>query len=359
MEDKTVLVTGAGGYIAAHVVSALQRGGARVRGTVLSLATEETEPLRHLVPDAKHPLELLEARLEEDDGWDEAVAGCWAVVHMASPFPDIFTKTQAPGSLVGSAVWGARRVLGAAARAGVDRVVMTSSLAAVTGGFKSLDGVSKHTEEDWTDPTQSDVREYNKSKALAEKEAWKIVKNLPADQKFSLAVINPAVVLGPPLLRANAASATVGIITKIITGESPVFPDVSLPVCDVRDVAAAHVKALTEEEAHGHRHIIVSDDEPQMTEVADIVHDELAPFGYNTPTARLPYWLAYLASFFSVIAEEVTYVWGKKYYISNKRMKEVLGVQPTPYRDTITDMLHAVIDMEIVPKTEKYKTMKK
>jgi len=353
MTDKTVLVTGASGYIAAHVVARLQREGYRVRGTVRSLANAaKTEPLRRLVPEAPWPLELVEADLEKDEGWDEAVSGCWAVLHTASPFPDIFTKTQAPGSLVGPATGGTRRVLKAAARAGVERVVLTSSIAAIMGGYRDAGSPRPLTEADWTDPARADVSEYSKSKTLAEKEAWKILESLPDEQKFSLAVINPAIVLGPPLLRANAAAATVGVLTKIITRETWILPNASMPLCDVRDVAQAHVQALTLETAAGHRHIIAHEKEISMPALADLVSGELTPFDYRIPTWRLPYWVVYLASLFSSKARELKCVWGKQYNLSNRRVVEVLGVRPTPVQNTVSDMIHAVIALEIVPKTE-------
>jgi len=351
-----VLVTGASGYIAAHVVQQLQREGYRVRGTVRSLASaEKTEPLRQLVPDAIYPLELVEANLEKNDGWDEAVSGCWAVLHTASPLPDIFTEIQATGSLVGPAVGGTRRVMEAAGRAGVERVVMTSSIASIMGGYKTVDFTRQLTEADWTDPNNSDVSEYSKSKTLAEREAWKIHESLPEGQRYSLSMINPALVLGPPLIRANNSSATVGLVTKIISREYSVFPDVSVPMCDVRDVASAHVKALTAEGAPGNRHIIVHPERLRLPTLADIVSEELSPLGYSIPTRRLPYWIVWLFGFCSPKARESKCVWGKDYNLSNRRMVEVLGVRPTPYRNTIIDMIHAVIALQIVPKTEKYR----
>jgi len=359
MDDQTVLVTGASGYIAAHVVQRLQREGYRVRGTVRSLANAaKTEPLRRLVPEAQFPLELLEADLEKDEGWDEAVSGCWAVLHTASPVPDIFTGDQEPGSVVGPATRGTRRVMEAVIRNGVKRVVLTSSVAAIMGGTKGFISNGKLTEETWTDPKGADVSEYSKSKVLAEKEAWNILENTPEDKKFSLAVINPVVVLGPPLLRGNGAATTVNLVTKIITRESFIFPEVYLPICDVRDVAEAHLKALTLETAAGHRHIIASDEEVTMPVLADLVSAELTPFDYRIPTTRLPYWVVYLASFVFTKADKLTHIWGKKYNLSNRRMNEVLGVQPTPVAKTVHDMIEALIDMGIVPKTDKYKTSK-
>jgi len=360
MSGKTVLVTGASGYIAAHVVQQLQREGYRVRATVRSLASaEKTQELRQLVPDALYPLQLVEADLTRDDGWDEAVSGCWAVLHTASPLPDIFTKTQAPGELVGPATGGTRRVLEAASRAGVERVVLTSSVAAVMGGYTDLGRAKKRTEADWTDPEAPDVNEYARSKTLAEKEAWRIHDSLPEKKRFTLAVINPSFVLGPPLLRANAHATSVSFVTKIITRQSFIFPDIYMPMCDVRDVAAAHLKALTMEAAAGHRHIISNTEELTLPTLPDIISEELTPYGYSISNWRLPYLPVYIASFFLNKLAEVEGFWQKSYNLCNKRMVEVLGVRPVPYRNTIRDTLHAVIKMGMVPETEQYRLSKK
>jgi len=360
MAAKTVLVTGASGYIAAHIVRRLQQAGYRVRGTVRSLASvEETEPLRRLVPDAEHPIQLFEADLEDDDCWDEALSGCWAVLHTASPLPDIFKKTQAPGELVGPAIGGTRRVLEAAVRAGVERVVLTSSVSAISGNQLTMDRTQPVTEATWTDVTAPGVIEYSKSKTLAEKEAWKIWADTPDSQRFSLRVVNPVVVLGPPLLRCNAAATTVGMLTKIITRESFVFPHMFLFMCDVRDVAEAHIKALTLDEAAGQRHIISNAYPTSLPSLADLVSAELTPYGYNIPTWRMPYWLVYAASFFSEKAKQLEFLWGKEYEISNKRMVEVLGIQPTPIEKTVSDMIEAAIQLNMVPKTEEYSNSKK
>lgn len=86
--DGLVLVTGASGYIASHLVKQLLEAGYRVRGTVRKLSDEKkVSHLRNLVPDAKHPLELVEADLLNDQSWFAAVQGCTCVHHTASPFP--------------------------------------------------------------------------------------------------------------------------------------------------------------------------------------------------------------------------------------------------------------------------------
>jgi len=255
-------------------------------------------------------------------------------------------------------VGGTRRVLGAALRHGVKRVVFTSSLSAVVGNFYNMDPAREITEEDWPDPSSQHLNEYYESKIAAEKEAWKIWNEAPESSRFSLAAIHPVVVFGPPLLRANATAATVAAINKIIKRYLFVFPNVYMNVCDVRDVATAHLKALTVDAASGHRHIIVNERATPMPVIADLISEQLSPLGYSIPTTRLPYWLVYLASFFSDKAKDVELVWGKEYTLSNERMVNVLGVQPTPLKKTLSDMIEALIELEMVPQTEKYRLAK-
>ena len=86
--EDTVLVTGASGYLACHVIQQLQCEGYRVRGTVRSLKNDKKcQPIRELCPDAKHPVELVETDLLQPETWPAAVAGCSYVIHTASPFP--------------------------------------------------------------------------------------------------------------------------------------------------------------------------------------------------------------------------------------------------------------------------------
>ena len=165
-----VLVTGASGFVAGHACLALLASGKfRVRGTVRSLSN--TPALAHLrTHDQLQKVELVEADLLGDKGWDEAMRGVSFLMHVASPFP--IGKVE-PGSLVKPAVEGTERVLRAAAAGGVKRVVLTSSVAAISSGRAPDDNVEKtFTEADWSNAERAD--EYPKSKTLAERRAWEL-----------------------------------------------------------------------------------------------------------------------------------------------------------------------------------------
>ncbi|XP_018015562.1 LOW QUALITY PROTEIN: NADPH-dependent aldehyde reductase ARI1-like [Hyalella azteca] len=356
MSDQLVLVTGASGYIACHVVKLLQETGYRVRGTfVRSLKnSSRVDPLKKLVSNPKHPLELTEADLESDDGWDKAMEGVYAVMHTASPFPPV-GESPSEQSLVKPAVEGTKRVLSAAAKAGIKKVVVTSSFAAVSADPAPADPSKKFDEEDWTDTSNPAVTSYSKSKTLAERAAWDLLESLPEDQRFELSTVNPVLVMGPPLVESNKSATSVIILRDAIMAKVPGSPKLCFPICDVRDVALAHLKCLTNPEAVGKRHIISSGG-IWMKDMNQILADEFKPQNYKVCTRELPNFAIWLASIFNEsVRKEVYPRLGSLFEINNSRMKNVLGIEPTSQKDSILDMAYAMIELGIVAKTSAYK----
>src|SRR4029077_13097766 len=148
--------------------------GHHIRTTVRSL-TREGDVRAMLNVGGAEPgdrLSFAAADLMRDEGWPEAVAGCDYVLHVASPFPMGVPKDE--NDLIIPAREGALRVLRASRDAGVKRVVLTSSFAAV--GYGHPPQAAPFDETDWTDPTR-DVSAYVKSKTLAERAAWGFVGN--------------------------------------------------------------------------------------------------------------------------------------------------------------------------------------
>jgi dihydroflavonol-4-reductase len=239
-----VLVTGARGFIGKHCVAALLARGYRVRGS-LRRATDAAE-VRAAVGDlGGGRLEFVVADLLADDGWDAAVAGCGAVLHVASVFPAVAPARR--DALVPVAREGTLRVLRAAARAGVARTVVTSSVAAVAVGHPPR--AAPFTEADWTNLDNPDVGSYPVSKTLAEQAAWDFVASEGGG--MTLAVINPGLVLGPPLDRRVDASAVV--VRNLLSGRMLLVPRLDFSVVDVRDIAVAHVAAMEVAAAAGQR----------------------------------------------------------------------------------------------------------
>ena len=346
MSDELVLVTGASGYIATHVVRLLQQQGYRVRATVRSLKNEEkVKPLRELCPDAKHPVELVEADLMNDECWVPAVKGCAYVLHMASPFPA--EKPANDDEIILPAVNGTLAVLKACDE-GVKRVVVTSSATAITSGSDATE--KPFTEEDWTD-TEKATGAYVKSKPLAERAAWDFVKNLPAEKKFELVVVNPGLVVGPIL--CGSFTTSMDFPRRLLQREMPALPVLGFGAVDVRDVALAHVNAMTVPEAAGHRHILVTES-MSIKDIALILDEEFRPQGYDVPTRELPNFLVKFASFFDKSLQVVTPMLGVVPRFENTRMKTVLGITPRKMKNSITDMAYSMIESGHVKKTDKY-----
>ena len=187
-DDELVLVTGATGYLASHVIKQLLERGHRVRGTVRDLGnTKKCEPIRQLVADCKHPIELVEANLTDENAWSASVAGCAYVIHTASPIPSTLPDDE--NELIVPAVNGVLNVLKAAEEHNVKRVVLTSSITAIMGD--TIESGRVYDEQTFADTANTNA--YSKSKILAEKAAWDFVRErqengLPC---FELTVINP------------------------------------------------------------------------------------------------------------------------------------------------------------------------
>lgn len=322
-----VLVTGITGYIGQHCGAELMRQGYDVVGTARSAAkAESTEAaLREAVPDGS--LRIAEADLLSDDGWDDAVAGCDYVLHVASPF--FLGEPDDPNVFITPAVEGTKRVLGAAQRAGVKRVVLTSSVAAVSAGH----GSGTFGPDSWSD-TDADIGAYSKSKTFAEQAAWAFVEG--ADME--LVTINPAAVLGPSL-GAAVDGQSVQLMSDIIGGKMPMYPDLSLGVVDVRDVAWLHVKAMTTDGAVGKRVIASSADPVPMGTLAGILRDA----GYDkAPKRKAPTFLMKVMGLFDKEVRGMLPFLGTRASLDNSIALDTLGWQPIPLEDTVTEMAAAI-----------------
>lgn len=238
---KTVLVTGASGFIAKHVIRELLEQGYRVKASVRS--DKGRGEVEALFPDAG--LEFVTLDLTSDEGWGPAMAGVDVLMHTASPFP--MSDPKDPAELIGPAVDGTLRALRAAQAAGVTRVVLTSSCAAIYKS-KTKAPEARSTRNDWTDPEGPSTSTYEASKTLAELAAWDFVSTHP---EMNLTVVNPAAVLGPPLDDHYVTS--LGYVEQVISGKVPMFPRVMVPLVDVRDVARVHVGVIDRPESHGLR----------------------------------------------------------------------------------------------------------
>jgi nucleoside-diphosphate-sugar epimerase len=305
------LVTGVSGYLGGHIALELLRQGFQVRGSVrdLSKANAVRTSLAQAGVDVAH-LELCALDLLKDEGWREAAVGCRYLHHVASPF--VLTMPKNDNDLIRPAVEGTRRAVEAALAAGAERIVLTSSLAAIDGGHRNYDRALGAG--DWSDLEGPHVTSYTKSKTRAEKEAWLIVEHAGARER--LAVVNPGTMLGPLLGDDPGTSAVV--IQRLLGGDVPMLPDLILPYVDVRDVAAAQVAAMTSPQAVGAR-TIVTNPAQSLTEIAQMLRARLGAAAGKVPVRRMPSWMAALAALFDPSLRDA------KGYVGIRRHYDVSG----------------------------------
>ena len=235
-KKKKVLLTGISGYIGNHCAVELLKNGYSVRGSVrdLSKSKQVIEAIQKEI-DPKDNLEFCELNLLKDDGWDEATKGCEFVMHVASPF--IILEPKDENLYIRPAVDGTMRALKAAKKAGVKRVVLTSSMVSM---LENADKSINVNAESWTNVNAKNVSAYAKSKTLAERAAWDFIKNQQDSDPMQLVVINPGPVYGPTL-SGDLSGASMGMFSKMIQGKMPMIPQAAINMSDVRDVAKIHV----------------------------------------------------------------------------------------------------------------------
>ena len=336
MSKGKVLVTGASGYIAGYVVKALIADGWAVSGTIRSLA--KADAVRAGLGLAAADLPLTAADLTSDAGWAEAVAGCDFVQHIASPLPSGATKTD--DDLIVPARDGALRVVEAAHAAGVKRLVMTSSVAAM---YYGMTGASRtYTEADWSDLASPATNAYAKSKTIAERAArdW-----IAAHPGMEYCTINPALVLGPVL--GSDFSGSLAVVTKMLNGELPGLPRIGFGICDVRDIAAAHVAAMALPGMNGER-FLCSGEYLSMAGVAAILKSRLADAAKRVPTLVLPDFLVRLSALFDAEIRSVVPEIGRERIGDASHARDRIGWNPRPAAESIVDTARSLIAAGLV-----------
>ena len=277
---STILVTGGSGFIGSHCLLQLLAAGHQVRTTVRSLKREGDVRAMLKEGDAAPAdrLSFFEANLESDAGWPPAVDGCEYVLHVASPFPPAIPRNE--DELIRPAREGTLRVLRAARDAGVKRVVLTSSFAAIGYGQEPRD--TPFNETNWTDPSGADVQPYTKSKTLAERAAWDFIAR--EGGQLELSVINPVGVFGPIL--GPDYSTSILLVQRLMDGAMPGCPKLYFGLVDVRDVADLHVRAMTHPGARGERFLAVAGDFVSIAEIARMLKSRMGAAARRVPTRR-------------------------------------------------------------------------
>lgn len=337
----TVLVTGASGFVAIHCIIQLLEQGYHVRGTLRNLAREPElrDTLAKFSPHCNR-LELVQADLLDDAGWEAAAQGCDYALHVASPFPLVEPKDE--NDLIRPAREGTLRVLKACAAARVRRVVLTSSIAAVSSGHPPEK--THFDESDWSDANSPTIGAYAKSKTLAERAAWDFMRSLGADHPTTLAVINPGLVLGPLPDKYTRSSGE--LVMQMLKGQ-PGAAHVQFHAVDVRDVAAAHLAAMTAAHAAGQRYLCVAESF-WMKDAAVILKKHFARRGYNVRTLEFPSWAVRLLSQFDPAIRPVVPMLDQSNAFDTSRIRHDLGWQPRGLEDMLVSMGTSLIEMGMV-----------
>ncbi len=316
-----VLVTGGNGYLATRLIADLLLSGTEVRTTLRGPASEPS--LRAALRRARADdtgLEIVFASLTEDEGWASAATGVDEVYHVASPM----IQSANADEVVIPAGDGALRLLRAARDAGVRRVVLTSSFAAV--GY-SPKPVRDYTEDDWTDPDTPGLPAYPLSKAVAERAAWQFITSEGGDTE--LVVVNPTWIAGPTL--TVDARSSLQFFTGMLSGAMTQVPRQLFGIADVRDVADLHVAAMKTPEAAGKRYLALADGPTiSFLGVAQVLRNRLGEFAARVPTEELP-------------GDEPTPL-----VIHNERAKRELGFRPRPAEETIVETAESLRDLGLV-----------
>jgi nucleoside-diphosphate-sugar epimerase len=343
---STVLVTGGSGFIGSHCILQLLAAGHRVRTTVRS-AKRESDVRALLKQGGAEPGDALTfaiADLESDVGWADAVAGCDYVLHVASPFPATIPKDE--NELIVPAREGALRVLRASQSAGVKRVVLTSSFAAVGYGAESRS--EPFNETSWTDP-KGDVAPYVKSKTLAERAAWDFIAKEGGD--LELSVVNPVGVFGPVL--GPDYSTSILLVQRLMDGQMPGCPKIYFGVVDVRDVADLHIRAMTDAAAKGERFLAVAGDFMSILDIAKVLKSRLGAAAKRVPTLQLPNWLVRLASVRDPAVKQILPELGRQKNATNEKARRLLGWAPRSNEDAIVATAESMMRLGLLKDSAK------
>ena len=333
---EKVLVTGATGYIGLHCIQQLLDQGYVVNGSVRS--PERKDEIFDALKKHNTPtdnLKIFSFNLTEDNGWDEGMEGCDYLMHVASP---LALANHGEEFFVGPAVSGVKRALKFAKKHNVKKVVLTSSVAAI---FETKVLKEYYDESDWSDPNNDKINHYAKSKTLAEMAAWDFVKE--ENNPFELAVINPALVVGPSL------SGDIGESNKAIelvaTGKMPVGVPIQFGYVDVRDVAAAHILAMQNPNSNGKR-FALSEKDLWYKDVAKILRDN----GFDkAPKYSVPVWITPLLALFSKeLKFSLPYVGRVRSVRDATNAKDILGWKPRPAEESIVEIAEQIRELGLI-----------
>lgn len=337
-----VLLTGISGFLGGHIALQLLEAGYTVRGSVRNLAKADkvrTTLSRHGADTSR--LEFVALDLLADAGWQEAMAGCRYLQHTASPF--VINMPDDKMDLIRPAVEGTERALKAALAADIEHIVLTSSMAAIAYGHDKT-RTAPFTADDWTDLNGRDINAYIESKTRAERRAWEIMR--AAGQEQRLSTINPSAILGPLLDDDPGTSA--GMVVRLLNGSVPALPRIPFVIVDVRDVAAAHVQAMTDPEAAGRR-FPMGERAMLMADVATAVRAALPPErAARVPRRTMPDWGVRIYSLFDRDVRGILNELGVLKRLDSSASTTLLGRPLIAAEQAIAATTHSLLEQQIV-----------
>jgi nucleoside-diphosphate-sugar epimerase len=342
-----ILVTGGSGFIGSHCILQLLAAEHEVRTTVRSLKREGDvrAMLKEGGAEPGERLSFFAADLENDAGWPEAVVGCEYVLHVASPLPAKVPKNE--NELIVPAREGALRVLRASRDAGVKRVVLTSSFAAIGYGHKQQS--APFDETSWTDPNGDDVQPYAKSKTLAERAAWDFIAR--EGGALELSAVNPVGVFGPVL--GADYSTSILLVQRLMDGAVPGCPRLYFGVVDVRDVVDLHIRAMTDPAAKGQRFLAVAGDFMSIVEIAKVLKRRMGASAKRVPTRELPNWVVRLAALRDPAIKQILPELGKIKNATSEKAKRMLGWSPRSNEEAIVATAESLVRLGLLKDSAK------
>ena len=338
--SSPILISGITGYIGSRLAVDLLNAGYRVRGTMRD--ARKAEQIRKAI--GQHAdlnrLEIVSADLLDAESWKPAVEGCSHVMHVASPF--FAAEPKNPEDLIQPAVQGTLNVIQAADQAGVKRVVLTSSMAAIVFGLDH-NPQEPIDETRWTPVDHKDSNSYIKSKTLAERAAWDYVAAHPSAPE--LVVINPGLVLGPLLTDSRSDSHL--LVQRLLKGDFPGAPKIGYEIVDVRDISRLHQLGMERPEAAGQRFLGVAGLRT-VWEVRAVLSEHFPAYKGKMPKFKLPDFAVRLFARWDPEVRGILNELGKERHASSRKAREMLGWTPRSPEEAITATAEDLIARKMI-----------
>lgn len=370
--SKTVLVTGASGYIGPHVCQAALAQGYEVRGTVLPTEKPEAAALVSKIPG----LRIVEADLLDPASWDAAMKGVDAVIHLAHPGghgmhgPEYTSSTGSASEYINTVVEGTANVLRAAARAGVRRVVTTGSTLPQYMGRDITEVNHQVLSEDHYigldsraavecascaisapgNSTSTPAASFLRCEQHRDEAIWGLARELDLDMTILLF----GLALGPPLIQIDERNASIGPIKELMENKLLAVPDLNPPIVDVRDIALAQVNAIDCEETFGKRINVHHNQIGGMMDICSLIKRIFGSFGYKPPSVMLPNGMVHSLGLFVGSMANLSPMVGYHPKFDTSANLKMLKVQLRPMEQTVCDMGHVLIEMGIVERHRNY-----